>query len=141
MSDELPDFAPTHDGEARTMVRTLTGYDDTNEELSSEALDSHLRIAKLQLYNDVGAESFYDDAGLGQALVAAAAIYAKASIENYSVDRWSIGDTEVDVGAFNNPEGAQFVRWAELHANGLQSSDVTPDYAPSNTSGYIGGRR
>ena len=138
MSEEIPDFAPTSDTEAYELVRALTDYDDTDDELTQSSLDTHLRVAKLNLYNEVGSKEFYEDPGLGQALVAATAIYAKAAVENYSVDRWSVGDTEIDVGAFNNPESAQFQQWAELHATGLEASDATPDYSPSNTTGYIG---
>jgi|APHM01.1.fsa_nt_gi hypothetical protein len=140
MTEEIPNFTPTSDEEARDFVRTLTNYDNTVDELPEAALDSHLRVSKMALYNEVGVQDFYKDAGLAQALVAATAIYAKAAVENYSVSGWSVGDINIQTSAFDNPEGAQFQFWGELHANGLRASDKTPTHAPRNTAEYIGGR-
>lgn len=134
----MPSVAPQSDPEAKRLVRTLTNYDDTEDELTDASLQGHLDIAKLELYNEVGTDAVYSDAGLGQALVAATAIYAKAAVENYSVSSWSVGDMNVSAGAFKNPENAQFMKWGKLHAGGLQSSDKTPTHAPRNTAGYIG---
>jgi len=145
---DTPEFAPRTDDEVRDMVRTLTNYDDAGDELPEAALDNHLRVAKMALYNEVGKlprpkgggeRSFYADSGLAQALVGATAIYAKAAVENYSVAGWSVGDMNIRAGAFDNPENAQFMFWGQLHADGLRASDATPVHAPENTANYIGG--
>ncbi len=133
-------FAPTDDGDVKGLVRdALTGYSDSVDEVPSDVLDTQLRMAKLELYNYTGSDAFYSDAGLGQALVGATAVYSKLSLENYSVDSWRVGDTEIDTGSFNNPREAQYEQYVSLVQQGLAASDVTSGRAPSNTSGYIDG--
>lgn len=134
-----PDFVPTSDRDVKQYVRVLTDYDENPDEYPEPQLDAAIEIAKLELYNRVDDDSFYSDSGLGQALVAGTAIIAKLGVENYSVTRWRIGDQEMETTGFQNPEQAQLSNWNEMVKSGLQSSDATPDYAPSNTASYIRG--
>lgn len=138
---ETPDFAPDSDSDVRRYVRALTDYDDSPDELQQIELQTQMDIAKLDIYNDVGSDKFYTDAGLGQALIATTAIYAKAAVENYSISGWQIGDQQIDVRGVSDGTDVQFQRWATLAATGLQASDATPDHTPTNTSDYIGSER
>ena len=136
----LPDFAPSTDTEVREMVRTLTEYDDTDDELPQSKLDSQLQMAKLRLYNelDIDGDEFYDDAGLGQALVASVAIYSKLAVENYSVTRWRIADQEIETSDMTETDSAQMTEWVQMYRNGVRKSKASTSRGPTNTTGYIG---
>lgn len=135
----LPDFVPTSDKAVKRLVRTVTDYSDDADQLPEATLDELLDVAKLRLYNEVGADEFYDDSGLGQALVFTVAILAKARIENYSVTSWSIGDQRIDTSGVRDGDAEQFQRWTQMVADGISASDDGGPGAPSSTTEYIGG--
>lgn len=124
------------------MVRGLTLYEDTADELPSSTLDTLVKTAKMRLQNKYGSDSFYSDSGLGQALVGATAIIAKSAVENYSVDRWDVGEGDIDVSGAGDADQVQFQQWARLTAEGVTSSDAVSDDSASptgiNSSPYIG---
>lgn len=138
MSDDIPSFVPSDDSAAMSMVRTMTNYDGPADGVDDAALAMQLRLSKTRLYNLTGVEDVYSDSGLAQTLVAATAIYTKAAVENYSIQSWSIGDQQIETGAFDNPESAQFTMWHQLHLEGLRSSDATDSMTPSNTARGVG---
>lgn len=138
------DFAPTTDGDVKTTVRHLTGYDGT--ELSDAEFSTLLDLTKLTLVNETSVTSdegdndvWYTDNGLGQALIFTTAIRAKATVENYSVDRWDFADQQIDVRGAGDPDQVQFQRWMKGAANGLDASSEyeDDDPTPSNTASYI----
>lgn len=132
------DFAPDSDQDVERMVRVLTGYRDAADGLSQADMETALKVGKMKLFTATNSDAFYADAGMGQALVGCTAIYAKAAVENHSVSSWSIGDQRVQTGAFNNPADAQYEQWSELVRTGLQASDETEMFRPTNTAGYVG---
>ena len=129
------DAAPGSDPETVELVRALTGYSDTQDELPDARAHSLIDIVKLQLYNAAGVDEadIYDDAGLAQALLAGVAIKAKCQVENYSVTSWSVADQSVDVSGVRSDDAVQLQQWAELHMQGLQASPKTSLGDPSNT--------
>lgn len=137
----MPDFYPSSETEALELVRGLTLYEDSSNELPTDDLKTHLKIAKMRLFTKTGSDSFYSDDGLGQALVATTAIIAKSAIENYSIDRWDLGQGEIDVRNAGDEDVSQFAQWAQMAAEGISSSDTSTRSStpiPSNTAAYMG---
>lgn len=137
----MPNIYPVDEADAKSLVRGLTLYEDSPDELPSDDLDTHIRIAKMRLKTETGSSDFYTDDGLGQALVATTAIIAKAAIENFSVDRWDIGQGEIDVSGSGDTDNAQFGQWAQMASDGIsESSTSTKSSAPtpSNSASYVG---
>lgn len=134
----LPDFAPTDDSDVRSLARTLTQYD--TDELSKDDLDGHIQMSKLEIYNELDIESddFFTDSGLGQALIASTAIFAKLAVENYSVTRWQVADQEIETDGMSDEESGQLQRWGDLYQSGIRKSDLSSSSGPTNTAGYIG---
>lgn len=133
------DFVPDNDSEVKTYVRTLTDYVDDPDQLPEPKLDNLIDLAKLEIYNKTDSDAFYDDSGLGEALIGATAIMAKARVENYSVSSWSIGDQTIDVQGASDQEAVQFQQWNNMVVNGLESSSASGSGSPSSTTEYIGG--
>lgn len=138
LPEETPGFVPTNDREAATLVRALTDYENTPDELTDANLQQHLKLAKLRIYNEVDSNDFFSDSGLGQALIALAAIHAKLAVENYSVSGFTVGDQQIDVSGVRDADAAQLQIWAEMQADGLAESEFTSTYAPNNTANYGG---
>lgn len=137
----MTQFAPTTDSETTDMVRGLTLYADSPDELRASELDTQLNIAKMRLKNETGSESFYSDAGLGQALVFATAILAKSAVENYSVTRWDVGSDSIDVSGAGDTDQQQFSDWASMVADGVassSSSSKTQSATNINSANYVG---
>lgn len=137
----MTQYAPSTDSEAREMIRGLTLYEDTSDELPQSDLDTQLSIAKMQLKNETGSEDFYSDEGLGQALVATTAILAKAAVENYSITRWDVGSESIDVSGAGDDAQAQFQQWASMAADGVassSSSSKTQSATNINSANYVG---
>ena len=136
---DTPAFAPKTDADVRRLVRTLTQYDDTDDELPTDTLQQQLEVAKLRLYNRVGSDEFYTDAGLGQALIAATAILSKAAVENHSIARFEVADIRVEMDSTGSDDDErQYHEWAQMMERGIDRSDATPTSGPSNTASYIG---
>lgn len=135
----LSEIAPTDDADAIDLIRTITDYDATV--VAKTELEQHLRLAKLRLGNRVDSTEWYDDSGLGQALVYTAAIFLKGAVENYSVDSYSLGDIDIEVEDGTEEDKAQLQQWMRAADRGIQNSSVTgPQNRFSNTTSYIGGR-
>lgn len=132
-------FAPSTDSDVRRQVRALTDYADDPDELPQSKLDDIIEIAKLRLYNEVDSDNFYEDAGLGQALVATTAILAKARVENFSVSSWSIGDQTIDTSTVADSDAVQFKEWNQMHLDGLDASSESGSAVPRNTTEFMGG--
>lgn len=137
-------YTPTSDAEVESVVRAITGYDDS--ELPSKQFQTLLDLTKLTLVNETNLSStqgnddpWYSDDGLGQALVFTAAIRTKVAVENYSVDRWDFGDQTLDVRGAGDADQIQFQEWMERANDGLDASNKADDDTPipSNTSSYI----
>lgn len=133
-----PSYAPTSDGEVETYVRALTDYDDAADELPISTFGTQLKIAKLRLNNRVNSDDWYSDAGLGQALVACTAIMCKATVENFSIDSWTIGDQSVEAANANPAQSQQLTLWNDMLVEGLDSSRAGADNQLSNSASFIG---
>lgn len=132
---------PQDEQDALSLVRSLTFYEDSPDEITKSELQSHLRIAKMRLKTKTGSDNFYTDDGLGQALVASTAIVAKSAVENYSIDRWDLGAGEIDVSNAGDEDVLQMSQWAEMAADGIaSSSSSTKNQSPTNinSASYIG---
>jgi len=132
---------PDSDADTLSLVRALTLYEDSTDEVTQSELQTHLRVAKMRLKTKTDSDSFYVDDGLGQALVATTAIVAKAAIENYSVDSWDLGAGSIDVSGAGDTDNAQFNEWAQMAAEGIASSSTvtkTRSATNINSANYIG---
>jgi len=67
-------------------------------------------------------------------------ILAKAAVENYSVDRWSVGADDIDVSGAGDADQMQFEMWNTLINEGLSdsSAEKTSSPVPRNSANYIG---
>jgi hypothetical protein len=133
-------YAPSDETELIEQVRALTMYDDTRDELPNATLQTQIGVAQMMLKNKTGSENFYSDSGLGQALLGTTAILAKAAVENYSVDRWSVGADDIDVSGAGDADQMQFEMWNKLINEGLSDSSTqkTASPVPRNSANYIG---
>jgi hypothetical protein len=132
------EYAPSDRRELTQLVRALTGYDDTSDQLPQSQLEQLIQVAQLRLANKAG-DDFYTDAGLGQALLGYAAILAKAEVENYSVSGYTIGATTVDTSGAGKDDAAQMNRWATLVTEGLDASTAyDAGGGLRDSAGYIG---
>lgn len=134
-------FEISSDAEVKHKVRALTGYEDSDDELPEPTLDALLDISKSRLSTKAGSQAWYTDPSLGQALLGVTAILAKSSVENYSVDSWTIGEESINVSGSGDDSDAQFSHWNQLVVEGLKSSnnaDTEHNLSVSNTSEYIG---
>jgi hypothetical protein len=133
-------YAPSDETELIEQVRALTLYDDTRDELPNATLQTQIGVAQMMLKNKTGSENFYSDSGLGQALLGTTAILAKAAVENYSVDRWSVGADDIDVSGAGDADQMQFEMWNKLINEGLSDSSTqkTASPVPRNSANYIG---
>lgn len=126
---------PQDDPDLRSKVRSLTQYDDNEDELPQSDLDDIIWATKLDLKNETGSEAWYTDDGLGEALLYGTMIAAKVTVENYGAVQWSFGDETVTTTAEVPPEdSAQLQQWAERANNGMDSSSETTDGIPTMTS-------
>lgn len=137
----MASYEITSDRELMSRVRGLTGYEDMPDELPIQELESIVETAKLNVDLEYGSTDWYSDKGLGLVLLGTTCIYAKAQVENYSVQSYSIGDESVEVQDAGPEDSAQFQTWANLVSEGAKNSDsVDTSFSASmtNTSDYIG---
>lgn len=131
------EYAPSNRTELIELVRALTGYDDTADQLPQDQLTSLVQIAQLRLANKAD-DDFFTDAGLGQALLGYTAILAKAEVENYSVSGYTIGATSIDTSGAGRDDAAQLKRWATLVREGLdESAAYEASGGLRDSAGYI----
>jgi hypothetical protein len=112
---------PEDDEDVRTLVRGLTLYEDSPDEIPESTLKTQTRLAKMQLSTETSSDDFYADDALGEALVYTTAILAKVAIENYSITRWDLGVGEIDVSGAGESEQVQFQQWADAASQTLAS--------------------
>jgi len=139
-------YAPSSDADVESMVRAVTGYEDTPDELSSATFGTILDLSKLTLTTETSIDDdeadndvWYTDAPLGQALVFVTAIRAKVAVENYSITSWTVGDQTIDVRNAGDAEQVQFDQWMSYVADGISQSDNAEPSSPSpsNTASFI----
>lgn len=126
-------FSLTSDSEVEERVRTLTGYEDTSEELPSSDFSTAsenegvLGAAKAKIYTDVGLDDWYTDHHVGEALAYTAAILAKDRLENYTVESWTIGNgaESVEVRDASPGDSRQIESWANEVEQSLAKSSKT----------------
>lgn len=117
-------FSVTSDNEVEARFRTITGYDDTDDEVPLTVFDGILQAAKAKVYGDTGSTNWYADHHLGEVLVYTCAIIAKHRVENYSVAQWSIGNHSVTTTA-DSDESALIQQWLDIINNNIGESDET----------------
>lgn len=127
-----------NDSDLKDVVRALTLYEDSQDELPDAKLDAQIRGAKIKLSTKVDSTNWYSDSGLSTALLGTTLIYAKCAVENYSITRWDIGGQYIDVSGANDTDQPQFNEWAAMVADGLADSDAYENNVPSFTKTYIG---
>lgn len=133
------DYAVETEDELKSLARSITGYEDTQDELPAGHLDDLVTVAAMSVFNETGSDQWFADSGLGQALLFTLCIRTKERVENYSVSSWSVGDQTINVQNAGEEDQAQFVNWAQQVNDGLEASDeVTTAYTVENSAGYIG---
>lgn len=130
----------TSDSELKTRVRQETGYDDLDFELPDSDLDGIIQSAKQKVFLETNSEAWYNDTGLGFALLAYTKMRAKAQVENANIDGYELGDQEVNVRDADPDTSQQIQMWADDAATGISNSkiDTSDSRSMRNTSGYIG---
>lgn len=88
-------FSVTTDTETIARVRTITGYDDTVDEISQATLSNLLDAAKAKVYSDADSTAWYSDHHMGQVLVYTLCIQSKLRVENVSTKSWSLGNESI----------------------------------------------
>ena len=131
---------PSTDAELKSQVRDITSYEDTQDELPSDQLDGIVDRAKARMELETGSDQWYNDDGLGFALVAYTAMRAKASIENVPLASYSIGDEQVTFDDDDIEDSAQYQQWADDVRVGLDASSLDESSGPvlRNSTSYIG---
>lgn len=135
-------FDITTDEELTARVRSETSYENTPDELPQAQLDEIIEGAKHKTFLETGQDTWFSDSGLGFALAAYVKMRAKASVENFAIQNYNLGDQQVTTRNADPDDSQQIQQWADDVATGLEnSSDVTStggDPTISNTAGYIG---
>lgn len=127
--------------ELKERVRYATSYtDDSNDGLPESQLESIIRDAQLKVYLKTGSDAWFTDDGLGLVLFAYTCMRVKASVENFAIVRYAIGDETVTTRNADPEDSQQIQMWADDVRDGLNASSVdTPSRATlSNTAAYIG---
>ena len=103
--------------------KALTGYEDNEDELPKAEFDQVLKTAKSSIYTNIGADDFYSDHYLSEALLYVTAIKAKIKVENYSVTSWSVGDEHIVVRDADQEDSSQMRDWNDEANRNLDKSD------------------
>lgn len=131
---------PSDDRDAVEMVRALTMYENSDDEIPQSTLETQLNIAKMRLATKTGDTDFYANDALGQALVGSTAILAKSAIENYSITSWDLGVGEIDVSGAGDADQVQFQQWADMVAEALANGGYGSSVGTAtniNSANYI----
>jgi len=128
------------DTDLKDVVRALSMYEDTDDELPASTLDTQLRAAKIKLSAEIGKDptDWYSDSGLSTALLGTTLILSKCAVENYSITRWDVGGQYIDVSGKGDTDTPQLNQWNQMIADGLSKSSVAESQVPSFTKTYIG---
>lgn len=130
-------FSVTSDNEVEQRFRTLTGYDATENEVPITVFDGILQAAKAKVYGETGSTNWYSDHHLGEVLVYTTAVIGKQRIENYSVEKWSIGSHSVTTTA-DDEESVLIQTWIDIINDNVENSDETDGSAGSLTPKWSG---
>lgn len=118
-------FSVTSDTETMNRVRTITGYDDVPDELPQGVLTNLIDAAKAKIYSEAESTAWYSDHFMGEVLVYTLAVMSKLRVENYSVQKWSLGNESVTTLNANPEEEGQLMMWIDIINNNLEESDET----------------
>lgn len=131
---------PTTDKELAQAVRAETSYEDTDDELPAQQLDSIISRAKGYMELSTGSSAWYSDDGLGFALVAYTCMRAKAAVENISLSSYSVGAEDVEFHHADPDDNMQMQQWAEDVRIGLDASDKddSGNLQMADGAGYVG---
>jgi len=136
----MTEYQLSSDTDLKEVVRALTLYDDTEDELPASTLDTQVRAAKIKLSTklDTDPTDWYSDSGLSTALLGATLILSKCAVENYSITRWDVGGQYIDVSGNGDTDTPQLNEWNTLIADGLADAGSHSSQVPSFTKTYIG---
>jgi hypothetical protein len=137
----MPAYDINDDIDLKEKVRTLTGYEDSADELPDNQLDTLIESMKLKLSVQYESTDWYNDDAFSLVLLGVTCIYAKSQVENYSVESYEIGDESITVRDSDPEDSLQLQQWADLVNTGTKNSSVTDtdrSATMSNTSEYIG---
>lgn len=115
------------DDDLYSRVRSETQYAETSDELDQPTLLTLVENAKYELDVKAGVSSsdFYSDKGVTLALLGLTCIKAKASVENITVNGWTIGGGDVSVEVDDpDAEDYNFARFEAMMNDGLVESDT-----------------
>lgn len=118
-------FSVTSDSETRTRVRTITGYDDTVDEIPQATLSNLLDAAKAKVYSDADTTAWYSDHHMGQVLVYTLCIQSKLRVENVSTKSWSLGNESITALTADADVEGQLNEWNDEINENLGDSDET----------------
>lgn len=129
----------SNDTELKEAVRAETSYEDTADELPDSQLVTLIERAKHRVSVETGSTKWYGDDGLGLVLVAYTCMRTKASLENFAIEEYALGNQDITTRNADPEESQQIQQWAEDVRVGLDSTDVdsSPTPKPRNTAGYI----
>lgn len=137
-----PAFAITDDATLKERVRTATGYEDSEEEVTDTELDTHVSDAKADLYARTDSQTWYDDTAYGQSLKWWTCIIVKAAVENIVIEEYTLGGGAESISYHDaDPQSSQQIdMWADAVARNLDNADVENNPSPSfrNSSNFVG---
>lgn len=132
----MASFDITDKSGLQSKVRSETGYDDTPDELPASDLGDLVDDAMLLLAVKAGftESDYFSDRGATLALLGASCIKSKASVENITVDSWSIGSGDVAIDASGaGDEDRVFAEYEDMMETGLAKSEAATESAfPTN---------
>lgn len=133
-------FDINNDTDLKQRFRSITGYQDNSDEITSSELDTLIKQMKFDIKTEYNTSNFYSDDGVTMALLYTTCIFGKARIENYSVSSYNIGSESISVMDASPEDSAQFQHWAERVKVGIDSSSSLGGGATKmrNTSSFIG---
>lgn len=120
-------FSVTSDSELTSRVRTITGYDDTSDEVPQSDMTDLVDVAKADVFSETDTTEWYSDHHMGEVLVYTLCVKAKLRVENYSVSQWSLGNESVTtLNAVPDEEG-QLQFWIGKIEDNMDDSPVTDE--------------
>jgi hypothetical protein len=130
----------TSDAYLKYMVRTITGYADTPNELPESKLDSLIEASKLQVHTKTDANSWYSDRGLGMVLLGVTSAKCKSMVENHSIQSWDFGAGKIEARD-QRGNAVQYDQYESMIQDGMKKANVgSSSPLPSVSNSWIGGR-
>ena len=134
-------FGITEDSELKERARSATGYaDDSDEGILESDLDNIVKDAKTKVYLETQSTDWYSDDGLGFSLLAYTCMRTKATVENFAIVKYSLGNESVTTRNATPEQSQQIQQWADDVRSGLNASSLDKSTKPKmqNTSGFVG---